>query len=133
MVMDGRHHSTNHPANEGGSGDLRQVLLREVNERIEQLNRKWESDGEDGILCECGDPGCTEKIAIPSAAYERVRGFPTYFLVKPGHETAGSERIIERADGYLVVEKIGHAARTAIQLNPRRRTRTKASVSDRSS
>jgi hypothetical protein len=109
--------STGHP------GDLHQTLLREVNERIEQLNGGWASDGADGILCECGHPGCMEKIEIAPAAYERVRRFPTRFLVKPGHATVGSERIVEQRDGYLVVEKVGHAAETAIRLDPRRGSR----------
>ena len=106
------------------SGDLHQALLREVNERIEQLNGSWESEGADGILCECGHPGCVEKIEIAAAAYERVRRFPTRFLVKPGHATTVSERIVEQTYDYLVVEKVGHAAGTAIQLDPRRRSRT---------
>jgi hypothetical protein len=49
-----------------------------------------------------------------------VRRFPTRFLVKPGHVTAGSERIVELADGYVVVEKLGASAATAIRLDPRR-------------
>jgi hypothetical protein len=124
MVRDGRSLSTSRRVDEGDrSGDRHQALLREVNERIEQLNGSWESEGEDGILCECGHPGCMEKIEIAAAAYERVRRFPTHFLVKPGHAIAGSERMVEQTDGYLVVEKVGHAAEMAIQLDPRRRSR----------
>ncbi len=106
------------------SGDLHQTLLREVNERIEQLNRSWKAEGSDGILCECGHPGCIEKIAITPHAYERVRRFPTRFLVKHGHATAGSERIVEQTHDYLVVEKVGQSAETAIQLDPRRAPHT---------
>jgi hypothetical protein len=126
MIRDGRRRSTSRRAYEGGhSGDLHQVLLREVNERIEQLNARWESERDDAVLCECGHPACMEKIEITAAAYERVRGFAARFLVKADHATAGSERIVEQTDGYLVVEKVGHAAETAIQLDPRRRSRIK--------
>jgi len=111
-------------ASSGQSGDLHQTLLREVNERIEQLNRSWKAEGSDGILCECGHPGCIEKIAITPHAYERVRRFPTRFLVKHGHATAGSERIVEQTNDYLVVEKVGQSAETAIQLDPRRAPHT---------
>jgi hypothetical protein len=122
MAGDGRG-SVNGQARRGGhSGDLHQALLREVNERIEQLNGSWDSEGADGILCECGHPGCMEKIEITAAAYERVRRVPIRFVVKPGHATAGSERIVEQTYDYLVVEKVGHAAETAIQLDPRRRS-----------
>lgn len=130
MVVCGQRRSTSLGSYESGhSGDLHQVLLREVNERIEQLNGKWESEGADGILCECGHPGCLEKIVITPAAYERVRRSSTYFLVKAGHATAGSERIVEQADGYLVVEKIGDAAQMAIDLDSRRRRHTRREVS----
>jgi hypothetical protein len=97
------------------------VLLREVNERIEELNGTWESKGADGILCECGHPDCTETIEIATDAYERVRRFPTRFLVKPGHALPASERVLEHTPGYLVVEKVGPAAETAITRDPRRR------------
>jgi len=95
------------------------LLLREVNERIEHRNLAWRPSDRDRVLCECGHPGCLEKIEIASTDYERVRRFPTRFLVKPGHVTAGSERIVELADGY-VVEKLGASAATAIRLDPRR-------------
>jgi hypothetical protein len=124
MSGDGRHRTNGRVDGEGHSGDLHQSLLREVNERIEQLNGSWESEGDDGILCECGHPGCMEKIEIAGDAYERVRRVPTQFLVKPGHATAGSERVVERTSAYLVVEKVGVAAETAIELDPRRRSRT---------
>jgi hypothetical protein len=124
MVRDGRCRSTSRRADGADhSGNRHQALLREVNERIEELNGNWESEGEDGILCECGHPRCVEKIEITAAAYERVRCFPTHFLVKPGHAMAGSERIVERTDGYFVVEKLGHAAEMAMQLDPRGRSR----------
>lgn len=109
---------------DGRAGDLRPELLREVNERIEELGGGWEAQSADGILCECGNSDCTETIEIAPAIYERVRGVPTRFLVKPGHAPAGGERIVEQAAGYLVVEKVGHAAETAIQLDPRRRSTT---------
>jgi hypothetical protein len=129
MDMDGRRRSTSRRAYEPGhSGALHQTLLREVNERIEQLNGNGELEG-GVVLCECGHPGCLEKIEITAAAYERVRCFPTHFLVKAGHATAGSERIVEQTNGYLVVEKVGHAAEMAIQLDPRRRSPNEHEVS----
>jgi hypothetical protein len=102
------------------SGDLHQTFLREVNERIEHMNLGWGPSDRDRVLCECGHPGCLEKIEIAPADYERVRRFPTRFLVKPGHVTAGSERLVELADGYVVVEKLGASAATAIRRDPRR-------------
>lgn len=104
------------------SGDLHQALLREVNERIEKLNGEWEQTAADTVLCECGHPGCLEKIDIAPVDYERVRRFPARFIVKPGHVMGGSERIVERRLGYVVVEKVGASAATAIRRDPRRRS-----------
>jgi hypothetical protein len=102
------------------SGDLHQTLLREVNERIAQLNRDWQPADGDMVLCECGHSGCMEKIQIASVDYERVRRFPTRFLVKPDHDMRGSERIVERTNDYLVVEKVGASAATALRRDPRK-------------
>ena len=108
-----------------------EAVFREVNERIEELNGERESQGADGILCECSNLCCTETIEIAPAIYERVRRVPTRFLVKPGHASAGGERIVEQTSDYLVVEKIGHAAETAIHLDPRRRSTTNDPSNDR--
>lgn len=107
------------------SRDLHQILLREVNERIEQLNGDWEQTGRDMVLCECGHPGCLEKIEVAAADYERVRRFPTRFLVKPGHVASRSERIVERTDAYVVVEKVGESATTALWRDPCRKPPSK--------
>jgi hypothetical protein len=107
------------PPNEG----LRETLIRDVNERIERLNEEWELNGNDIVLCECAHPDCLERIEIDAAAYERVRRFPTRFLVKPDHVAGDGERIVERTKGYVVVEKLGAGATTAVQLDPRRATR----------
>jgi len=110
------------------SGDLHQALLREVNEEIERLNGEWELDGRDTVLCECGHPNCLEQLDIAAAEYERVRRFPTRFLVKPNHVTGEEERIVEERYGYVVVEKVGPGAAIAIQRDPRRASRREQAV-----
>jgi hypothetical protein len=99
---------------------LHETLMREVNERIERLNEGWELNGHDVVLCECAHPDCLERIEIDAVAYERVRRFPTRFLVKPDHVARDGERIVERAYGYVVVEKLGPSAGAAIRHDPRR-------------
>jgi hypothetical protein len=102
---------------------LHQTLVRDVNERIERLNEEWELNGHDVVLCECAHPNCLERIEIDAAAYERVRRFPTRFLVKPDHVAREGERVVERTRGYVVVEKLGPGATTAVRLDPRRASR----------
>lgn len=101
----------------------RQALFREVNERIEELAETFDLKDELMILCECGSGECIERIALSEEAYEKLRRIPTHFAVAPDHEIPAVERVIERHDGYVVVEKFGESANTAIRLDPRRRTR----------
>jgi hypothetical protein len=44
---------------------------------------------------------------------------PTQFVVKPGHVLAEQERVVERSEDYVIVEKIGRAGERARQLDPR--------------
>jgi len=55
--------------------------------------------------------------------YERVRRFPTRFVVSPAHAGVKGERVIDETASFVVVEKIGDAAVVAIRLDPRRRPR----------
>jgi hypothetical protein len=94
-------------------------LFREVNERIAELNQTFEVEGRSEFLCECGRKECKEPISISIDEYENVRNAPTRFFVLPGHEDESVERIVERNDRYLVVEKIGDAAEEADDRDPR--------------
>jgi hypothetical protein len=54
------------------------------------------------------------------ADYDRVRGTPTLFLIRPGHEHADLEVVVEEHDGYHVVRKRDpDAAQVARDLDPR--------------
>jgi hypothetical protein len=81
-------------------------LFREVNERVEQMqNGIW--DAEQHWVCECGDETCFEKLAVPLDQYREVRTHHDWFLIVPGHEQVEVERVVDRRDGYWVVEKYG--------------------------
>jgi hypothetical protein len=94
-------------------------LFREVNERIAELNQAFEVDGRSEFLCECSREECKEPISISIEEYENVRNASTRFFVVPGHEDESVERLVERNDRYVVVEKIGEAAEEADDLDPR--------------
>ena len=51
----------------------------------------------------------------PLDVYAAVRTSPTRFLVAPGHEDPSLESIVERHDGFFVVDKFGTAGRVAAQ------------------
>jgi hypothetical protein len=94
-------------------------LFREVNERIAELNQSFDVEGRSEFLCECTREECKEPISISIEEYENVRNESTRFFVVPGHEDESVERVVERNDRYVVVEKIGEAAEEADELDPR--------------
>ena len=97
-----------------------EALFREVNEQARSLSDRQQSGPAEELLiiCECSDDGCTERVSLPLAVYEAVRANPRRFVVVPGHDN-DFERVVERADGYAIVEKVGQAGRVAEQTDPR--------------
>ena len=97
-----------------------EALFREVNEQARGLADRHPPTParEFVIICECSDDGCVEGISVPLTVYESVRSHPRRFLVVSGHEDE-FERVVERADGYSIVEKQGQAGRIAEQNDPR--------------
>jgi hypothetical protein len=95
-------------------------VFRRVNERLEEVNAAFGSMLDTGdFVCECADIACVERIELPIPQYEALRSVATHFIVKPGHELAEEERVVERHDSYLVVEKVGEAGERAADLDPR--------------
>jgi len=80
-------------------------LFREVNERISRIQEDFGQTQTFEIVCECGVQGCLERIALTHEAYRRLRANPRTFAIVPGHEVEDLEDIIERHEGYYVVEK----------------------------
>ena len=94
-------------------------LFRDVNERIAEASERFESN-EAEFMCECGDPGCAERLEVPLSEYQRVREDGTTFLLNPDHVQPDVERIVGRRRGYAVVRKVDAVvARISRQLNPR--------------
>jgi hypothetical protein len=90
-------------------------LVREMNERIERLDRAAQAglEGEHLVfefLCECGagergDAGCEEQIEMTVAEYEEVRQQDDRFALLPGHETEELEAVLRRTERYVIVDK----------------------------
>ena len=95
-----------------------QSLFREVNERIDELAEVVDIQGLI-ILCECGLPDCAERVTVSRDEYERIRRIPTHFAVLDGHQLPAVERVVERRDGFIVVEKFGESAKAAICSSPK--------------
>jgi hypothetical protein len=94
-------------------------FFRQVNERIKDVADGFEGGERYEFLCECSDPGCTERLELTRDEYEWVRANPTRFVLARGHAAPQIEHVVEREDDYVVVEKRGLAARITAKLYPR--------------
>jgi hypothetical protein len=80
-----------------------EVLFRQVNERIMELDDEWHLSHD--LICECANTGCMAVMRMSLAEYRSLRLDSHRFGVLPGHEIPDIEDVIERNDRYLVVEK----------------------------
>jgi hypothetical protein len=98
-----------------------EALFRSVNERIEGLSETFSVEADSiRIVCECGDRECVEQLEVSVGEYENVRADPSLFIIAPGHEMAGAERVVGRHERYWVVSKQqGEPARIARETDPR--------------
>jgi hypothetical protein len=98
-----------------------EVLFRQVNERLEDLNDTFGSmTGEAAYVCECGNSACIEQITLTLAEYERIRSDPTLFAIVPGHELPDVEEVVEQNPEYHIVRKQpGGPAELAVAHDPR--------------
>jgi hypothetical protein len=87
-----------------------EALFRDVNERIAESAEGFDADEAD-FVCECGEQACTERVSATLDEYERVRADGTRFLIRPGHENERIERVVERAERYVIVDKLPQAER----------------------
>jgi hypothetical protein len=79
-----------------------EVRFREINEAA-QPQRVTQGSGR--FVCECADRSCTAWIDMSPDDYRAVREHPRHFIVTPSHEIPDVETILERHDGYFVIEK----------------------------
>jgi hypothetical protein len=103
-----------------------EAVFREVNERISELSQELAPGAAnpeliDGLICECSDPECLERVGpLTIAEYEEVRRDPTRFIIAAGHQAADVERVVDRQPSYWLVEKHeGPPSNVARERNPR--------------
>jgi hypothetical protein len=98
---------------------LNEAVFREFNERLETAARSLDLRMLD-LVCECGDAGCDERIAMSVEEYEQLRSNPLHFAMVAGHELAGVETVVERKGTYNVIRKsVGEPAELARETDPR--------------
>ena|SRR5918996_5497714 len=93
-----------------------EALIREVNERIEGVDRAAEAASVDPgetlfeFLCECGvggdgDVGCEEYVQMTIREYEAVRSQDDRFVLFPGHQEDALESVAVRTERFVIVDK----------------------------
>ena len=99
-----------------------EVIFHEVNERGRDSQETFEPErGDAGVVCECGNASCVDRIRMTLAEYEQLRSDPTHFAIRPGHEVPDVEVIVRREGRYDVVRKLpGGPEELAISTDPRR-------------
>jgi hypothetical protein len=101
-----------------------QSTFRLVNEQLENLASTFQFVSHTGVfICECADMTCTQQVEMTMAEYEEMRADPNRFVVLPGHEIPDVEDVIRRAEGFVVVSKIGVGDEIVRQTDPRSSTR----------
>jgi hypothetical protein len=101
-----------------------EALYRAANERIEELNRTLaavtQAPEDFVVVCECGDITCAEQFVVPIETYERARADAALFLIRPGHEAADVERVVEKQQEFWVIQKLpGKPESIAEETDPR--------------
>jgi hypothetical protein len=94
------------------------AIFREANEAIREAAEAYEFTQPVPFLCECAAESCREIVRMPLDEYREIRSDPRQFLNAPGHEVAlqGAGEVIARHQGYVIVEKQGHAGEVAEAL-----------------
>ena len=97
------------------------ATFREANERISAAAGSYGIETPIPFICECSDPRCSEVIRLSLDEYEEVRANSRHFLNIPGHEAAskGLAVVVERRQGYSIVEKTGRAGEIVEGLDER--------------
>jgi hypothetical protein len=79
-------------------------LFRRANEEANREALRGDVPAELEVVCECTDRDCRQALTMSTAEYEWLRQNPRRFVVLPGHEAPAVERVVERFDGYVIVE-----------------------------
>jgi hypothetical protein len=90
-----------------------EAVFRAANREIEQASKEAGEDGVLDVLCECGQESCSSLISLTVADYDSVHSQDDRFVVVPGHENPQIETVVERREGYVVVDKFGEAEEIA--------------------
>ncbi len=96
-------------------------IFRDANESIKEAAAGYGVTGPLPFICECADLACTDIVSLTPIEYERIRANPIRFLNAPGHNKSAGPyaAVVERHDGYEIIEKQGAARDIVVDRDPR--------------
>lgn len=90
-----------------------EALFRGLNEKIGAGRDRGDDRTQVGFVCECGHTDCHRIIELTAAEYEGVRAQSTHFAVLPEHVIPEAEYVVDKGDGWVVVEKVAEGREVA--------------------
>jgi hypothetical protein len=93
-----------------------EARFREANQDIANVAADQSAMPRVPFLCECDDPRCTALVRLSLDHYRQVRRDPRRFVVLAGHDA--HTHVVDRGDGFEVIEKRGRAGEVAEELAP---------------
>ena len=96
-----------------------EARFRDVNEALSSSKAVVDASRLYPFRCECGVLGCNQLVEMTMPEYEAVRAHATRFALTDGHQIPDAERVVERHDRYVVVQKLDDAADVARETDPR--------------
>ena len=74
------------------------TVFRSLNERIAAQEPPTLE-----LVCECAAESCTERLTITHVEFSEVRRHRGWFVIRPGHDLDGADRVVERQPAFWVV------------------------------
>jgi hypothetical protein len=86
-----------------------EVIFRQVNRGIQEFieEENARTDKTIPFYCECSKADCRERIKLTAREYKKLHQKDNQFIILAGHELSKIEKVIERHNGFNVVEKFG--------------------------
>ncbi len=99
-------------------GPQHRMLVREVNERIREINLDFDlATGTYELLCECERGDCLGRIEVPVAVYEEARSDGQLFLLTPGHEQPAHEHVVRDGTGWVSIRQLAKQTARAMVVD----------------
>jgi hypothetical protein len=77
-------------------------VQRRVVDQFERFTVEWALPGPVVVVCECENRDCGALIELTVEEFDAIDREQDCFVIKPGHENAKLERIVERHSAFVL-------------------------------